>query len=114
VLGLQSIDTRKPLFELGLDSLMAVDLRNRLQRAVGISLPPTLVFENPTVDAIVELILGQVFTATAPPEPVPATLASPSTRQGPELPENLDTLSEAELRKLLDAELAAATDLIES
>nr|WCO03995.1 AjuB [Cystobacter sp.] len=114
VLGLQSIDTRKPLFELGLDSLMAVDLRNRLQRAVGISLPPTLVFENPTVDAIVELILGQVFTATTPPEPVPAILASPFTRQGPELPENLDTLSEAELRKLLDAELAAATDLIES
>ena len=53
VLGLSSspdsIATDQPFPSLGIDSLTAVELRNRLQGALGRSVPPTAAFEWPTV-----------------------------------------------------------------
>ncbi|CAM6092061.1 unnamed protein product [Calypogeia fissa] len=56
VLGLDAtaarFDSAWNLFELGMDSFMAVDLRNALQRETALSLPANLVFEHPTAQAI--------------------------------------------------------------
>jgi len=49
----------------GLDSLGAVELRNTLESAVNISLPPTLVFELPTAAAIAKLRLQPISYETA-------------------------------------------------
>ncbi|HEV2147243.1 MAG TPA: beta-ketoacyl reductase, partial [Longimicrobiaceae bacterium] len=61
------------LFELGMDSLMAVELRTRLQASLERPLPATLLFEHPTVEGLsrhlgAELGLDGAAEETAPAE----------------------------------------------
>lgn len=65
----------RPLQEAGLDSLMAIELRNRLGKMSSRSLPATLLFNHPTVESLAAFLNGLLFiepTATNPvddPEP---------------------------------------------
>ena len=58
--GASSVRADVPLKELGLDSLMAVELRNRLSARVGTKLPTTLAFDYPTPTAMAQLLLEKL------------------------------------------------------
>jgi NAD(P)-dependent dehydrogenase (short-subunit alcohol dehydrogenase family)/thioesterase domain-containing protein len=52
-----SVPPDESLKDLGLDSLMAVALRNRLSGQIGAKLPTTLAFDHPSARAIAKLLL---------------------------------------------------------
>lgn len=72
VLGLTQdldIDDRQPLGDIGLDSLMAVELRNALGSMVGRTLPATLLFDHPTIGALTNHLAADLIGS----EPSPTT-----------------------------------------
>jgi NAD(P)-dependent dehydrogenase (short-subunit alcohol dehydrogenase family) len=111
VLGLEPsypLDRQKPFQELGMDSLMAVELRNRLNKGLELQqkLPSTLVFDYPTVEALTGYLTKKVLT----PVPEPAATASlPPAPNGDENDPNrlveLENLSDEEAELLLLAKL---------
>nr|WP_051341867.1 type I polyketide synthase [Pseudonocardia spinosispora] len=65
--GPRDVAPERPLKELGMDSLMAVELRNRLASSAGIALPATLLFEHPTPAALARHLIAHVLGGE--PEP---------------------------------------------
>jgi len=108
VLGLgenKAIEVRQPLNELGLDSLMAVELRNALGTAVGRTLPATLLFDYPTIEALSNYlgreVLGLVPAAEAAPVPPPQTRTAPAA-----VVERIEELSDEEVDRLFEERMA--------
>ncbi|WP_438800564.1 type I polyketide synthase [Actinoplanes ianthinogenes] len=76
VLGHSSIEDvapDRPFKELGFDSNAAVELRNRLNAATGVTLPATLVFDHPTAEAVAALVRDLLTPRAA--DPVATVLA---------------------------------------
>jgi acyl transferase domain-containing protein/acyl carrier protein len=64
VLGLdpaEAPDAGQGFFDIGMDSLMTVELRNRLERAVGCRLPTTLAFDYPSIRELARYLLDDVL-----------------------------------------------------
>jgi acyl transferase domain-containing protein/acyl carrier protein/UDP-glucose 4-epimerase len=60
-----ALSERRTFKELGADSLTALELRNRLGAATGLSLSTTLVFDYPTPAAVARHIVEQLTLATS-------------------------------------------------
>ncbi|MGV0627613.1 type I polyketide synthase [Mycolicibacter minnesotensis] len=51
------VDPYLPLIEMGVDSIMTVAVRRRLEKQTGLTLSPTLLWEHPTASAVTKKIL---------------------------------------------------------
>ncbi|MEL6930449.1 MAG: type I polyketide synthase, partial [Cyanobacteria bacterium J06600_6] len=87
VLGFRAseLDSKIGFFDLGMDSLTAIEFKNRLQDSIDFSLPSTVAFDYPNLEALGDYILDKMF---------------------PEIDESQDS-EEADIADLLAAELAA-------
>jgi acyl carrier protein len=97
-LGIQSalaVDIDQGLFEMGMDSLMSLELKSRIEEAVGTDLPSTLTFNYPSISALADFLTG----GSEPDEPLVDGGAQPVTPID-------DDMSEDDVAALLSARLA--------
>lgn len=114
-LATERIPFNKPLKTLGIDSLMTLELRNRLETSLGLTLSATLIWNYPTIDALVPFLaekcgvsLDVVETAVASEEK--------NAPDGSDVPneavDTLDDLSQADVEALLADELSEIDELL--
>jgi acyl carrier protein len=107
VIGLDpalAIDPRQPLKDLGLDSLMAVELRNVLIREGGRRLPTTLLFDYSSLDALAGHLMTVWDLAAA--EPTRSNGASRDDPSNVSVMTEVSAMSESQAEALLLAELS--------
>ncbi|WTW58970.1 SDR family NAD(P)-dependent oxidoreductase (plasmid) [Streptomyces sp. NBC_00012] len=63
-----AVEPRRAFKELGFDSVMAVDLRNRLTAATGVRLETTVVFDEPSPVALRDRLRRELLPADAGPD----------------------------------------------
>ena len=98
-------DTRRGFFDLGMDSLMALDLKNRLQDGFGLTLRATVVFNYSTIDALADFLAtqfggGDGSAASGAPHGTDATSA-------PDGVTSIDAMSDEQTLRLLEQQLAS-------
>ncbi|HWL69851.1 MAG TPA: beta-ketoacyl synthase N-terminal-like domain-containing protein [Geminicoccus sp.] len=96
----QPLDPRRALTDQGMDSLGALELRNRLGQLVGTRLSATLLFDHPSVEALVAHLATELgLVASQEPADPPAPAAADAVPQPIIDPDSLDDAA-------LDEELA--------
>jgi myxalamid-type polyketide synthase MxaE and MxaD len=55
-----AVECDAPFVELGLTSVQAVEISDRLAQWVGLELPPTLAYDYPTIDAVAGFIVDEL------------------------------------------------------
>jgi acyl carrier protein len=104
VLGLGSSqlpDLRQGFFDIGMDSLTAMELKSRLEASLGTSLPSTLAFDYTTIQTLADYLLNQALSLGEPRVEDKDALALATAR--------LQQLSETEAETLLIEKLNAWT-----
>ena len=96
----REIDLEQGLFDLGLDSLMAVELKGRLESSLGQELPSTLIFNYPNIRALTDYILCEALKF-APESKTEISEPQVDPERAPSSGQPVDDLSEEEIAHLL-------------
>jgi acyl transferase domain-containing protein/acyl carrier protein len=106
VLGMADVGTLSPrtgFFDLGLDSLMALELRQRVQSALGVKLSATVAFNHPNVEALTAHLLEALGMGVAKAPVVEPELPLVSSQA-------IDALDDDALEALIEDEWKATQD----
>lgn len=103
VVGDERMNDELGFGDLGVDSIMAVDLSSRLARALGRELPATVAFDHPSVSRLAGYVLGLLYAI-----PEDAHDAHPRP-EPPESDDALRDLSFDELLSIVQADVSADT-----
>ncbi len=108
----KSIDPHQSFTKYGVDSVMAVELAQKLGDWLKTPLEATLAWDFPTINSLA-CHLANLKGSSSPTETFPAEqLQQPQSEQDnlAEIPEQLETLSESEIAQLLAQEIATIQD----
>lgn len=101
ILGLESaaaVERGKGFFQLGMDSLTSMELRNRLQKEFSCSLATTLVFKYPTVVSLADYLLDEVCEPAGKED---SKIGAGKNREDDRSNQDLELLSEEQAEALL-------------
>jgi NADPH:quinone reductase-like Zn-dependent oxidoreductase/acyl carrier protein len=112
-----ALDARTGFFDMGMDSLTSVELRNRLQISFGAALSSTVSFDHPNIGALADHLLRDVLTldpqagGSTPPaagggQGAGEAATTPPVAPGAAPASGLDDLSDEELAEMLGRELS--------
>ena len=111
----EDLDVSTGFFDLGMDSLTSVELRNMLQSTFDLQLPSTLIFKYPTIEDVSEYLLD-IVTNTQEKDGVDgavdeafdqannADLKDSATTNSGSTSSDIEEMSEEELQALIDDE----------
>ena len=98
----ERIDSDTPFRSLGLDSLMGLEVRNRLETELGIALPATLVWRDPTPSALAQHLVNIVIeNETGDPPP-----RDESAARDRSVDLDVEGLSDDEVQRELEREIS--------
>ncbi len=102
-----AIESDTGFFALGLDSLMAVELRRRLQLVLACSIPASVVFEHPTIERLTRHLLHDLGLAQGDASQPITSTATPAANDGQwnALLADASAMSEQDLIAALESEL---------
>jgi acyl transferase domain-containing protein/acyl-CoA synthetase (AMP-forming)/AMP-acid ligase II/acyl carrier protein/NAD(P)-dependent dehydrogenase (short-subunit alcohol dehydrogenase family) len=118
----EEIDVEQPLNNLGIDSLMAVEMRNHIEASLGIILPVAQLLQDPNISKLVTVLNTQLTTEDAllaiePPVPAPVSANGDdagadriSQEEAEAALANMENLSEEEVDALLSKMMDNETD----
>ncbi|MBD2385060.1 type I polyketide synthase [Cylindrospermum sp. FACHB-282] len=97
-------------FDLGMDSLLAVAFKNKLENSLGSPLPTVLIFERPNVISLTEYIITEVFNWSSSEDDFQSAQVQQELRFETELSQTIEQLSEQTLEDLINKKLARALE----
>jgi acyl carrier protein len=100
------LEEDRGLFQMGMDSLMSVRLKRRLEAGTGLRLPGTLTLTYPTISALAEYLDEKLFPTKAKSNGVSAMPVKERT-EFPSLDQTVDQMNDSEIDAAIAAELAA-------
>ena len=110
VLGAYELpEAHQRFFDMGMDSLMTLQLSNRIQTTLAVQCPTTLLFEYPSVALLTRYLLHDLLNLSAAPSSLPAVNGAGAATPPPQTngtTEAIKQMSAAELTALIDNELA--------
>jgi myxalamid-type polyketide synthase MxaE and MxaD len=108
------IELTKPLRAMGLESLMALELRNRLEAATHTRLPATLAWNHPTVALLARFIASKMGVDLAEPVAAGSSGGATAAQHGPvptedaaveDLLAEIEGMSEDDVHRLMGGDL---------
>jgi acyl carrier protein len=102
----ESLRPDQPLTDLGLDSLMGVEIENLIESSIGVALPPASLMRARTIGQIASLLSGHLG-APAAANPASRAAAVPAEENISVAEVDLDALSGEDINRLLGAASSA-------
>jgi short-subunit dehydrogenase/acyl carrier protein len=101
-----TLDFKRGFFDFGMDSLMAVALRTRLEQQLGCKLVASTIFDFPSIDQLTKYLLSLLFSEVKASQAAEARMMRPSI-QKVDMSAADNALSDLEIAALIDGELSS-------